>query len=148
MDALLYDENISLLNDHESQARIFLIYAVIASACFGSLNPSSAEDSEDRSSLSMQSSTKTEELFGFSPSFNSDPRSMSIWKSAFDEIVLNIAFLLLESDIPNLRGLSSPKVKLDVDMSVAQESPPNDTKDDIESLDNRDNLDVRLLLER
>lgn len=52
-------------------------------------------------------------------------------------------------DIPSLRGFNSPKVKLDADMSVATESPEKDTKDDMESLENRDKVEPRpLCLER
>ena len=78
---------------------------------------------------------------------------MSMVKSAFlsfsnrffDEREGKKAFRL---DIPSFRGFNSPKVKLEADISVATESQPKDTKDDIESLDNRDNVDPRPSLER
>jgi hypothetical protein len=52
-------------------------------------------------------------------------------------------------DHPNFRGCNSPNVKLEADISVAQESPENETKDDNESPDNRDKvLERPRLLER
>jgi len=70
---------------------------------------------------------------------------MSMVNRAFDDSEGKKAFRF---DPPSLRGLNSPKVKLDADMSVAQESPENETKEDIESLDNREKVDPSPLLER
>ena len=121
---------------------------------------SSSEESEERSSFSIPAVGKTAfrlSLF----SVNSEAPSISMVKSALDEerfledIDENDGKKAFRFDIPNLRGFNSPNVKLDADISVATESPPNDTKDDIdaidaiESLDNRDKAEPRpLCLER
>ena len=77
---------------------------------------------------------------------------MSMVKKAFDEeraLDDREGKNAFRFDIPNFRGFNSPNVKLEADMSVATESPPNETKEDIESLDNRDKADPRpLCLER
>jgi hypothetical protein len=66
-------------------------------------------------------------------------------KRAFDESEEKNAFRF---EPPSFRGFNSPKVKLDSDMSVAQESPEKETKEDIESLDNREKVDPSPRLER
>lgn len=55
---------------------------------------------------------------------------MSIVKSPLDDMEGKNE---LRRDIPILRGLNSPRVKLDTDMSV-EESPDIDRKDEVESL--------------
>lgn len=70
---------------------------------------------------------------------------MSMVKRALDEGEGKNSFRF---ELPNFRGFNSPKVKLDADISVAQESPEKETKEDIESLDNRDNPKPLLCCDR